>query len=291
MEERAQGRERGLNAAEPCGCVPVSRRAEGVDLLLRNARRIGIGFVIPVMVMAALGAALVGCAGSTEEPAQSSAAVAASAPTPVPKTAPPTPAPKAAPPTAASGAAPTVEPSPTPYPTPAPVATRPPVVVEMQPRSDLPTDQQIAKLSELVQGHLTGMNNIERPRLNIPPDVRDDSRRGGIVVNIELNGDEYTSIVQRKEELDKLMRDTYHVLYASGYQLVEATISAVMMGKSHRRKSIQAPVTVYKTRLKQAAAEGIDWDDKEDLDFNEIWDTLLLSPTWKSELKEAQGGG
>ena len=171
------------------------------------------------------------------------------------------------------------------------MATRALVVVEMQPRSDLPTDQQIAKLSELVTGHLTGMNNIQRPRLNIPPDVRDDSRRGGIVVNIELNGDEYESIVQRKEELDKLMRDTYHVLYASGYELVEATISAVMMGKSHRRKSIQAPVTVYKTRLKRDAAEGIEWDDKDNLDFNEIWDTLLLSPTWKTELKEAQGGG
>ena len=237
--------------------------------------------------MAASGTALAGCAGSTEEPAQSSAPVAASAPAPAPKISPATPAPKAAPPTAASGAAPTVDPSPT----PAPVATRPPVVVEMQPRSDLPADQQIAKLSELAQGHLTGMNNIERPRLNIPPDVRDDSRRGGIVVNIELNGDEYESIVQRKEELDKLMRDTYHVLYASGYHIVEATISAVMMGKSYRRQSVQAPVTVYKTRLKQTAAEGIDWDDKETLDFNEIWDTLLLSPTWKSELKEAQGGG
>ena len=232
--------------------------------------------------MAVSGTALAGCAGSTEEPAQSSAPDAASVPTPAPKISPATAVPKAAP----SG-----EPSPTPYPTPAPVPTRPPVVVEMQPRSDLPADQQIAKLSELVQGHLTGMNNIQRPRLNIPPDVRDDSRRGGIVVNIELNGDEYESIVQRKEELDRLMRDTYHVLYASGYHLVEATISAVMMGKSHRRKSVQAPVTVYKTRLKQAAAEGIEWDDKENLDFNEIWDTLLLSPTWKTELKEAQGGG
>ena len=241
--------------------------------------------------MAVSGTALAGCAGSTEEPAQSSAPVAASVPTPAPKISPATAVPKAAPPTPATRAAPSGEPSPTPYPTPAPVPTRPPVVVEMQPRSDLPADQQIAKLSELVQGHLTGMNNIQRPRLNIPPDVRDDSRRGGIVVNIELNGDEYESIVQRKEELDRLMRDTYHVLYASGYHIVEATISAVMMGKSHRRKSVQAPVTVYKTRLKQAAAEGIEWDDKENLDFNEIWDTLLLSPTWKTELKEAQGGG
>ena len=257
-------------------------------MLLGNARSIRVIAAAISMIAVVAGAAMVGCAGDTEEPASSSAPVAAPAP---PKTASPAPAPTTAPPTPTSRAAPNFGPSPTPYPTPAPVATRAPLVVVMQPESDLPKDQQIAKLSELVQAHLTGMNNISRPRLNIPPDVRDDRRRGGIVVNIEMNGDEYESTVQKKEELDRLMRDTYHVLYASGYQLVEATISAVMMGMSHRRKSVQAPITVYKTRLKRDAAEGIDWDDKENLDFNEIWDTLLLSPTWKTELKEAQGGG
>lgn len=255
-------------------------------MLLGNARSIRVTAVAISMIAVVAGAILVSCTGDTEEPASSSAPAAASAPT-----AAPTAVPTAAPPTPTARAAPDFGPSPTPYPTPAPVATRAPLVVVMQPKSDLPKEQQIVKLSELVQGHLTGMNNISRPRLNIPPDVRDDRRRGGIVVNIEMNGDEYESIVQRKEELDKMMRDTYHVLYASGYELVEATISAVMMGMSHRRKSVQAPITVYKTRLKRDAAEGIDWDDKENLDFNEIWDTLLLSPTWKTELKEARGGG
>ena len=255
--------------------------------MLSNARNIRVATVVILAVAAML--APVGCTGDTEEPVPSSEQAAAPAPTPAP-TAAPTAAPATSP-TRAPTSAPNFGPSPTPYPTPAPVATRAPLVVVMQPKSDLPKDQQIAKLSELVQGHLTGMNNIQRPRLNIPPDVRDDRRRGGIVVNIEMNGDEYESIVQRKEELDNIMRDTYHVLYASGYHIVEATISAVMMGKSYRRQSVQAPVTVYKTRLKQAAAEGVDWDDKENLDFNEIWDTLLLSPTWKTELKEAQGGG
>ena len=135
---------------------------------------------------------LAGCSGSSEEPVAEPAdtpAAATKAPTAVPQpTAAPTAAPKAAP-----TAVPTPTPAggPTPYPTPAPVAVATPVVVEMQPKSDLPTDQQIPKLSELVQGFLTGMNNIERPRLNLPPDVRDDRRRGGIVVNIEFNGDEY----------------------------------------------------------------------------------------------------
>ena len=254
--------------------------------MLGNARSIrGTAVALAVAAMAAL----VGCAGDTGEPASSSEPVAAQAPTSA-ATAAPTTAPATSP-TRAPTSAPNFGPSPTPYPTPAPVATSAPLVVVMQPKSDLPKDQQIVKLSELVQGHLTGVNNISRPRLNIPPDVRDDRRRGGIVVNIELNGDEYETTVKKKEELDRLMRDTYHVLYASGYELVEATISAVMMGMSHRRKSVQAPITVYKTRLKRDAAEGIDWDDKENLDFNEIWDTLLLSPTWKTELREAEGGG
>ncbi len=253
---------------------------------------------VPVMVvLAALSMVLAGCSGSTEEPPAeptSPPPAAAPAPTaaPQPTAAPaPTTAPKAAP-TIAPTSAPNFGPSPTPYPTPAPVVVATPVVVEMQPKSDLPTDEQVAKLSELVQGFLTGMNNIERPRLNLPPDVRDDRRRGGIVVNIEFNGDEYETTAQKKAGLDLLMREMYHVLYASGYDIAEATMSAVMMGTAHRNVggASTAPITVYKTRLKRDAAEGIAWDDKENLDFNEIWDTILFSPEWRRKLREESGG-
>ena len=250
-----------------------------------------------IAVLATFGLVLAGCSGSSEEPTPEPTAAppaASTAPTaaPQPTAAPaPTAAPKAAP-TIAPTPAPNFGPSPTPYPTPAPVVAATPVVVEMQPKSDLPQDQQIAKLSELVQGFLTGMNNIERPRLNIPPDVRDDRRRGGIVVNIEFNGDEYETTAQKKAGLDLLMREMYHVLYASGYDLAEATMSAVMMGTAHRNVggASTAPITVYKTRLKRDAAEGIDWDDKENLDFNEIWDTILFSPEWRRKLREESGG-
>ena len=250
-------------------------------------------------VLATCGLVLAACSGSSEEPAAepTSAPVAAStaaptaAPQPTAAPAAPTAAPATAP-TIAPTSAPNFGPSPTPYPTPAQVVAATPVVVEMQPKSDLPTDQQIAKLSELVTGFLTGMNNIERPRLNLPPDVRDDRRRGGIVVNIEFNGDEYESTAQKKAGLDLLMREMYHVLYASGYDIAEATMSAVMMGTAHRNVggASTAPITVYKTRLKRDAAEGIDWDDKENLDFNEIWDTILFSPEWRRLLREESGG-
>ena len=249
--------------------------------------------VLAMAVVAICVMVLAGCSGSSEEPVAEPAdtpAAATKAPTAVPQpTAAPTAAPKAAP-----TAVPTPTPAggPTPYPTPAPVAVATPVVVEMQPKSDLPTDQQIPKLSELVQGFLTGMNNIERPRLNLPPDVRDDRRRGGIVVNIEFNGDEYEATADKKAGLDLLMREMYHILYASGYDIAEATMSAVMMGTAHRNVggASTAPITVYKTRLKRDAAEGIDWDDKENLDFNEIWDTILFSPEWRRMLREESGG-
>ena len=253
---------------------------------------------LTMAVLATCVLVLAGCSGSSEEPAdEPTAAPAAAAPAP---TAAPQPTAAPAAPTAAPAAAPTIAPtsapnfgpSPTPYPTPAQVVAATPVVVEMQPKSDLPTDEQIAKLSELVQGFLTGMNNIERPRLNLPPDVRDDRRRGGIVVNIEFNGDEYETTGQKKAGLDLLMREMYHVLYASGYDVTEATMSAVMMGTAHRNVggASTAPITVYKTRLKRDAAEEIDWDDKENLDFNEIWDTILFSPEWRRLLREESGG-
>ena len=264
-------------------------------MALRIARTPRV-LVMFVAVLAACGLVLAGCSGSSEEPAAEPASTPAAASAPKAATEPP--APPTARPTAAPEAAPTAAPTPTPaggptpYPTPAPVVAATPVVVEMQPKSDLPTDQQIAKLSELVQGFLTGMNNIERPRLNIPPDVRDDRRRGGIVVNIEFNGDEYETTAQKKAGLDLLMREMYHVLYASGYDITEATMSAVMMGTTHRNVggASTAPITVYKTRLKRDAAEGIAWDDKENLDFNEIWDTILFSPEWRRMLREESGG-
>ena len=257
-----------------------------------STARSPIALVMFMAVLATFGLVLAGCSGSSEQPTAeptSAPPAASTAPTAAPQ---PTATPVSAP-TAAPTAAPTPTPAvgPTPYPTPAPVVAATPVVVEMQPKSDLPTDQQIAKLSELVEGFLTGMNNIERPRLNLPPDVRDDRRRGGIVVNIEFNGDEYETTAQKKAGLDLLMREMYHVLYASGYDITEATMSAVMMGTTHRNVggASTAPITVYKTRLKRDAAEGIDWDDKENLDFNEIWDTILFSPEWRRMLREESG--
>ena len=69
--------------------------------------------------------------------------------------------------------------------------------------------------------------------------------------------------------------------------LTEATISARMRAIDGRTGVTQA--VVYRTRLKKETAEGIDWAAKESLDFNEIWDTLLLNRRWREALGEKSG--
>ena len=219
--------------------------------------------------------ALAGCSGDTEESAAPTQP--ASAPTPAAATsaaaADPTQAPAVETPTAA-------EPTSTPLPPPPPSNLA----------AELPTDPNFPELSQIVIVHLTGMNNIERPRLNLPPDIRDDQRRGGIVINIEFNGDEYDTTTQKKAELDKIMRDTYEVLFTSGHEVAEVTMTAIMIGAIRRvvGGTADGPIAVYKTRLKKDDAEAVDWPDKENIDFNEVWDTLILNPAWKRDLQEGK---
>ena len=156
--------------------------------------------------------------------------------------------------------------------------------------AELPTDPNFPELSQIVLVHLAGENNINRPRLNLPPDIRDDQRRGGIVINIEFNGDEYDTTTKKKAELDKIMRDTYEVLYTSGHQVAEVTMTAIMIGAIRRvvGGTADGPIAVYKTRLKKDDAEAVDWADKENIDFNEVWDTVILNPAWKRDLREGK---
>ena len=219
--------------------------------------------------------ALAGCSGDTEEPAApTQPAPASSSKTESSTTADPTQAPAAS----AADTPTAVKPTAAPAPTPSRLA------------SALPTDPNFPELSQIVLSHLSGMNNIDRPRLNLPPDIREDQRRGGIVINIEINGDEYDTTTQKKAELDKLMRDTYEVLFTSGHEVAEVTMTAIMIGAIRRvvGGTADGPIAVYKTRLKRDDAESVDWSDKDSLDFNEVWDTLILNPAWKRDLQEGK---
>jgi hypothetical protein len=43
--------------------------------------------------------------------------------------------------------------------------------------------------------------------------------------------------------------------------------------------------TVFRTKLRREVADTVDWTNKEDLDFNQIWETIILNVRWKSELE------
>jgi hypothetical protein len=152
--------------------------------------------------------------------------------------------------------------------------------------SNLSIDQQKERLIAITKELFAGETDEGLPRLAIEPDAR-NHRQGGIQLVIEINGDEYEDVAKNKAELDRRMRDAYEALFAADHELTDATISARMRAVDGRTGITQA--VVYRTRLKKEAAEGIDWAAKDTLDFNEIWDTLLLNRRWREALGEKSG--
>lgn len=210
--------------------------------------------------------------------------------------------------TVAAGAAATATEAPAATATTAPVATeataRPtprsvpaeatpmPKLSPLPPASEVTYDRQKELLSALVQEWFVGENNLDKPRLKLLPDVR-DNRRGGILIHIEINGDEYDTTTKKKAELDILMRDTYELIYTTGYEVTEVAITAVMNGVVHHTANAASvkPIQAFRSRLRGAAAATVDWANKDSLDFNEIWDNVLLNTAWKRELAEEAEAG
>ena len=252
---------------------------------------------------------LAGCSSEDESPAASapdvSATAATAAPAPeatatVASLAPSATQAPATPEVTAPTVVPTAEPAAATEPTPVPVSapelapepTPPPELSPIPPVSDVTYDQQKEILSKLVNEWFVGENNLEMPRLKLQPDVR-DNRRGGILIHIEINGDEYDSYTLRKAELDRLMRDTYEVIYGTGYEVTEVAITAIMNGTIRRvvGGTAEGRIQAFRSRLRGDAAATVDWSNKEALDFNEIWDTVMLNTIWKRELVAEAGGG
>ena len=186
---------------------------------------------------------------------------------------------------AACGSETTVE---TVSPTPTAVQQQVPEIPSPRPAPDGPLslDQQKERLKAITKELFAGETEEGLPRLAIEPDAR-DHRQGGIQLVIEMNGDEYEDVGKNKAELDRWMRDAYEAVFTAGHELTEATISARMRAVDGRTGITQA--VVYRTRLKKETAEGVDWAAKDSLDFNEIWDTLLLNRRWREALGEQSG--
>lgn len=257
------------------------------------------GIVVPVVVVAVL--FLAGCSSESESPDAASDTGVAPAASPTMATAEPAatvPAGAAASDTEAPVVTATTAPAateaaarPTARPVPA-EATPLPSLSSLPPASEVSYDRQKELLSTLVQEWFVGKNNLERPRLKLLPDVR-DNRRGGILVHIEINGDEYDTTTRKKAELDILMRDTYELIYTTGYEVTEVAITAVMNGVRHMtaKSASVEPIQAFRSRLRGDAAATVDWANKESLDFNEIWENVLLNTAWKRELAEEAEAG
>ena len=264
--------------------------------MIRDVAEIAKPRNLALLGVAVLAIAAISCGSSSEEesgPAGQVVQEPAATPTTAAAAIPPTPLPAARPTPAAQ---PTAEPTATA--TPEPTG---PIVLQAETSGFDPTkyvgtcegldyDGQKAKLIEIGSEIFAGMteHDPEMEKLHNPPDAR-DRRQGGIWLVIEFNGDERGNVPQKKARLDVQMRDAFEAFYRAGCtDLQEVHISArmVALGAGVIGPMTQTLAAVFKTRMKPDVALEVDWDNKEELDFNEIWDTMLLHTRWRKALQE-----
>lgn len=140
--------------------------------------------------------------------------------------------------------------------------------------------------NEIFDGSTT--HEAELAKLHYAPDAR-DRRQGGILLSIEFNGDEQNTVHQKKFALDTVMRDAFEAFYgANCADLQEVNLAArlVVIGAGENGPMMYSLAVVYKTSLKREVADTVEWAGKDDLDFNEVWRTLLLNTRWNRELRE-----
>ena len=148
----------------------------------------------------------------------------------------------------------------------------------------LPIEDQKAVLVAVVKEQLSGatVHDNEMSRLEIDPDAR-NHRQGGIWMVMEFNGDEFDFVEAKKSAMDREMTDVYEALYTAGCEdLREVHISGWARAVDGRVGIAHA--VVFKTKLERDRADEVDWTKKETLEFNEVWDTMLLNVRWRREL-------
>lgn len=147
-----------------------------------------------------------------------------------------------------------------------------------------PSGQANEVLAQLMQTRFTGETNDGEPRF-INVQVRENRQTTGFNVLVEFNGDEYESIIEEFRTINVWMANAYADLFTSGHDVAEGHMSARMQVIGRQGTSPNS--IVYKTRLKREDAEGVDWANVANIDFREIWDVLILNPTWRQALTEA----
>ncbi len=265
--------------------------------------------LLPITLLLAA-AMLAACSGDSEPAPEPTAAPKAAAATP---TAAPTAAPQSAA-TAAPTAAPKAE---EPTATPEPEAAQE-TFEELSPEeaaaaaaSVFPFDQftglegcasgasiddQKAALVSMSKTMFSGETAYEekKPRITelggtpIEPTARDHRPTQGIRLVIEFNGDDHGGVFEKKASVDLWMRETYNVLFNSGcdmLSLVEISGYGAALGRHPIGPAALSWAITFKTRMTKDVAEGVDWENRESLDFGEIWDVMILNFRWEQALK------
>ena len=265
--------------------------------------RAGLSVALLIATLAAIG-----CSSDTDSSDASPDQVAAAAPTVVVQ-ATATIGPVATSDTSAVATATTVpdttgaeaDPTATTAPAPTPEAT----ASLVRPAVDVPTtissircaaglsfEEQKVQLVAIAKELFAGKTTEDEDRLKFDPDAR-DQRSGGIWLTLEFLGNERGTVTQKKSALDQQMGDAYDALFNSGCdQLAWVDLTGIhraIVKVGQMGETIPVPAPVFKTRLKRAEADSIDWANKDALDFNEIWDALLLNIRWRDALREEAG--
>ena len=185
-----------------------------------------------------------------------------------------------------------------PAPAPAPQATAslvlpavdvPTTVSSIRCAADLSLEEQKVQLVAIAKELFAGKTIEGGNRLKFDPDAR-DQRSGGIWLTLEFLGNERGTVTQKKAALDTQMRDAYDALFNSGCdQLAWVDLTGIqraIVKVGQMGETIPVPAPVFKTRLKRAEADSVNWANKGALDFNQIWDELLLNIRWRDALRE-----
>jgi hypothetical protein len=133
----------------------------------------------------------------------------------------------------------------------------------------------------------TTAHDGEITRLHYAPDAR-DRRQGGVWVVIEYNGDEAATVVEKKAGIDAHMREAYEIFFNAGCdELMQVDIGARMVatGAGVIGPMAQTLAVVFKTRMQIEDAVAINWADKDNIDFSQVWNELLLNTRWRNELR------
>ena len=157
-------------------------------------------------------------------------------------------------------------------------------------------DDQKATLVATAKTLFAGMTayDEEKPRIthlggtSIDPTARDHRPTKGIRLLIEFNGDDHGGVFEKKASVDLWMRETYNVLFNSGcdlLSLVEISGYGAALGRHPIGPAALSWAITFKTKMTKDVAEAVDWESREDLDFGEIWETMILNYRWEQALK------